>query len=739
MSDHYELIQEAWNKNQFPKALEHARILATNEPDNPFAHRVIIDALNKLDRPKEADEYAATVLSKHADPLLHLSFAGGAIQAQNWEEADRRFAQLVSRFPDFPAGYNTWFSAYVARGDVPSGEQLLGSVVDKFAGDVWVFHNWAQAAVLRGDLRTGAARFRLAARRFPDHVAAYFEAARCHFLLREFAAAHAFSTFVLVPSALEGAQRSTLQAFIGALDGSPDSLGSAGPENELGRLLAAGQSHLSAGNAELALETWARCRERDTTGTASIGIVESLLRLERTTQSATELASLIEEDHIRLSYFAVHIALQLCAELYMLVLHRQGEIPRDAFHCLRGVIAFVDGLIEQRAGFDNTGIFEWLRAPMQDLFRGSTYRPYIQDFGDLRSLYAGIRSDSFRKLFSSFYKLLDSPASPSFSTLKIPPSPRIAVLLCGQDRGYEQSLAKLREFLDGRSVSLLFVTWNRAGLRLPTPEPGTIHHLVRVFPHATVDIIANCGPSAAELFSKLSAFRDLFEQPLIGDEVRRKIGADHVEIEDELKFEHTCHEKITRLANRFGAVGQHTTATNSAKMVYMNWRAWRVLEQFEQLSGNKFDLVLRMRPDLLLSSRYKLNDLEEMIGGNARFMLVDQLQDNVVVQSGDKLSFAGRDAMKIYCDLWERWDGDFQGCGDVCHITAPHNRIVDFMLEQDVPLKLLEGVTAGYDGSRRFTNSQLRAALTTDLDSGRLNASEADTVRKIITSLELSQ
>jgi hypothetical protein len=366
------------------------------------------------------------------------------------------------------------------------------------------------------------------------------------------------------------------------------------------------------------------------------------------------------------------------------------------------------------------------------------YRPYVRDFSDLRSLYADIKSSSFRNIFSSFCKLLDRSKLPTF----IPPvggtSTRVAVLLCGQDRGYEQSLPKLREFLGDRSVSVVFVTWNRSGLRLPTPEPDTIGHLVRIFPHATVDIIAKCGPAAADLFAKLATFRALFEEPLVREELRRKTGADCVEVEDELEFEKTYHAKIARLAERFGSLGQHTTAMNSAKMVYLNKRAWQVLEHFEEMSGTKFNVILRMRPDLLLSSKYKLIDWEHMVSTNGRLMLVDQRQDHVVIQSGDRLSFSTRAAMRTYCGLWDRWDHYAEGSGEICHITAPHNRIVDFMLEQDVPLKLLEGVAAGYDTSRRFDHSQLRAALTMDLDSGRLNAVETDTVRKMIASLELS-
>src|SRR5262249_19828420 len=209
--------------------------------------------------------------------------------------------------------------------------------------------------------------------------------------------------------------------------------------------------------------------------------------------------------------------------------------------------------------------------------------------------------------------------------------------------------------------------------------------------------------------------RALFEEPLVREELRRKTGADCVEVEDELEFEKAYHDKIAHLAERFGSLGQHTTAMNSAKMVYLNKRAWQVLEHFEDMSGGKFDLILRMRPDLLLSSKYKLIDLEKMTSANERLMLVDQRQDHVVIQSGDRLSFSTRSAMRVYCDLWDRWDRDVDGFGDICHITAPHNRIVDFMLEQDMPLKLLEGVAAGYDTSRRFNHTQLRGALMIDL------------------------
>jgi tetratricopeptide (TPR) repeat protein len=369
MTNHYELVRDALKENQPAKALEHAQILATNEPDNPFPHRITIEVLNKLGRSQDADQYAATVLAKHADPLLHLSFAAGAAQARNWEEADRRFSLVVSRFPDFPAAYNTWFSAFVARGDVASGEQLLGTVADKFASDVWVLHNWALAAVLRGDFRTGATRFGEVALRFPEHLAAFYEAARCHFQLREFAAAHAFGSFVVAPPAMGSMQRSILFAFIGALHRHPES-SSFGSENELGRLLAMGQSYVAAGKAELALQIWAQCQERDTTGIADIGTIESLIRLGSTHEATKGLENFLGRDQQnRLSHILIHIIFELCGSLYMAVLDRRGEIPHDVFDCLSKVIKFSDDLLQLNPALENTANFDWLRNPVLTLFR----------------------------------------------------------------------------------------------------------------------------------------------------------------------------------------------------------------------------------------------------------------------------------------------------------------------------------------------------------------------------------
>jgi hypothetical protein len=188
-----------------------------------------------------------------------------------------------------------------------------------------VVHNWALAAVLRGDFRTGSVGFAEVALCFPEHLAAFYEASRCHFQVREFAAAHAFGSFLHAPPAPESVERSILFAFIGALHEQSTSLYSSGLENELGPLLAGAQSFLAAGNAEQAIQVWAQCEERDTTGIANIGTIESLIRLRRLHEAANQLAKLLE--HAResaLSNFLIHILLEICVSLYIAVLERRG-------------------------------------------------------------------------------------------------------------------------------------------------------------------------------------------------------------------------------------------------------------------------------------------------------------------------------------------------------------------------------------------------------------------------------
>src|SRR6478752_5111979 len=147
-------------------------------------------------------------------------------------------------------------------------------------------------------------------------------------------------------------QRSILFAFIGALHPHTESSYS-GPEYELGRLLATGQSYLAAGKAEPALQIWTQCQERDTTGIADIGTIESLIRLGSTHEATKELKNLLERDQQnRLSHILIHIMFELGGSLYIAVLDRYGEIPRDVFNCLNKVIKFSDDLLQQNPALE---------------------------------------------------------------------------------------------------------------------------------------------------------------------------------------------------------------------------------------------------------------------------------------------------------------------------------------------------------------------------------------------------
>jgi tetratricopeptide (TPR) repeat protein len=734
MQSKYDHIHNALKQNQPTEALELARALAARDPNDVFAHRVIIEILTNLGRTDEADNHATSVIGKHNDPFLLLAFAKSAIQAENWTEVDRRLSGLTERFPNFGSGYVTWFTTYLTRNDPSTGEHLLDSVAHRFQEDLWFLHTWASAATRRGDFRTGAERFSSVAIRFPDHTAAFYEAARCHYFLREFAMAHAFATFLGSDPESRAISESVLKPFIQAIPNRANQL----DDQSLTADLVAAYFCSVDGPPQEALERWRRCLARDPSGVSLLGFVECLIKLGQFSAALIELSKLLDPgSKISLSPLATNIPLALAGELYAKMLQTEGQISPSAFEYFGKALKFSNEYAQQHLESAQGAHLDWLRSGLQYLFRGSVYRPYITDFADLRTFYLGIASGPFQRILSEYHRLLTSRTRE-----RVPHTPiksgtaEIAVLLCGQDRGCEQSLATVRAFLAKIPSTFIFVTWNRCGLRLPTPDPDTIGHLVRVFPHETVSIIAKRGSAAAELFDNLTNFRALFEAPLSRDEVHQKTGADYVHLEDEHRFEIENREKIDRLAAKFGAHGQHTTAMNSAKMVYMNWRASRVLEDYESRTGRHFEIVLRMRPDLLLSSRYTAADLISMIDKNNRLLLLDQRLPGIVVQTGDRFNFGARHSSEIYCDLWNRWDRDEDGIGDICHITAPHNRIVDFMLEEDIPLKLLEGITSGYDASRRFTYSKLQAALVQDLSSGNLSAADSDTVRQMVESLK---
>ncbi len=108
----------------------------------------------------------------------------------------------------------------------------------------------------------------------------------------------------------------------------------------------------------------AQCQERDTTGIADIGTIESLIRLGSTHEATKGLENFLGRDQQnRLSHILIHIIFELCGSLYMAVLDRRGEIPHDVFDCLSKVIKFSDDLLQLNPALENTANFDWLRNP----------------------------------------------------------------------------------------------------------------------------------------------------------------------------------------------------------------------------------------------------------------------------------------------------------------------------------------------------------------------------------------
>lgn len=318
--------------------------------------------------------------------------------------------------------------------------------------------------------------------------------------------------------------------------------------------------------------------------------------------------------------------------------------------------------------------------------------------------------------------------------------PRIAVLVVGQLRSHRDSLPSLDRFCQGLDVSYFFVSWNKSGLRLPTPEQMTVHHLERGFPKVVVDALVEAPERAPALLDNLSSVRALFERPVTAERLASLLPQARTKVVDEAAFEVEAAEKVEALWRLHAQYQHHTTPLNSAKMTYMNSAGERFLSDCEAASGERFDYVFRVRPDVLMRRPGDLQQLVNVVeavaeGERDSMVVVDHASTHPGTYLGDIFTFCSRSAMRLYCKLWERWDEAVHGCGAIGGLTLPHLRLADYLLEQGVAVKAVEGLTAGFDASRGYSLNDLQAALRRDHETAALEPADRRIVQRMLEGL----
>lgn len=485
----------------------------------------------------------------------------------------------------------------------------------------------------------------------------------------------------------------------------------------------------------LALAIWQRLAKRvPTFASAPVGIVQVLLadgRALQASQAAVEYISRMSRYKVERFHHVLFLqALRALAD-ELARLNVDGTFDAELCRCLRASARYLETILVADPTLAGEGALITFYATA---LRASTHLEGREDRERCQRQLAGL-SHRFGALGSGVEDL-----SAIAGRLRPAARPRIAVLVVGQLRSHRDSLPSLVRFCEGFDVSYFFVSWNKSGLRLPTPEQITVHHLERSFPKAVVEALLEAPDRAPALLDKLAAVRALFERPVTTERLAGLLPQARAQAVDEAQFEAQAEAKVEALWRLHAQYQHHTTPLNSAKMTYMNAAGERFLGECEAASGVVHDYVLRIRPDVLLKgvgTLYHLLGLVESVAESERdhVVVVDHVESHPGTYLGDIFTFCTRAAMRSYCSLWQRWDEPVAGAGAIGGLTLPHLRLADYLLEQGTAVKAVEGLTAGFDSSRGYTPDELLTALVRDQSSAVLLAEERRLVDRMIEKL----
>ena len=167
---------------------------------------------------------------------------------------------------------------------------------------------------------------------------------------------------------------------------------------------------------------------------------------------------------------------------------------------------------------------------------------------------------------------------------------RIAFCLSGQLRNEDAYFPSIAKMAAALNATVFVSTWRQKGTKLSGAQ--NIHQLPRIF-----------GPLyTASLPDKLISQQGIMKAfPNFEDEVKRKIQKT-MGIASEEAIREYFPEAIIDIEDTQTTCLDFITASddnNSLRMLYKVWRCNELKRQHEKVSGKNFDIVLRMRPDII--------------------------------------------------------------------------------------------------------------------------------------------
>ena len=332
--------------------------------------------------------------------------------------------------------------------------------------------------------------------------------------------------------------------------------------------------------------------------------------------------------------------------------------------------------------------------------------PYVPDINyRLRFRREIYRLNSVHKIGNKFL------AVRNLSTVTRRPHLRVAILVAGQVRGLGSVRTNFPKFIADADCDVHVCVWDRAGFRLPTENRETWHFLSRVTDLGVAKFINDSKIDFGRLVSLIPDLKSALMSDVTISELRDVFGATSVFIEDENKFQEQYGPQLERLYSNRIDTASMTTATNQAKMLYLNARSNAQAQTYSEQRGRLYDFKVRIRPDILIDTqKYDLGTLLAEIGLNANTLFINAF--GPVPMAGDQYAMGSTLAMNGYLDLWNMVLEQRAGYRMATSLEDPHRRLCDYFGSSDLYIRRLPQFIAGYDESRFVTGEKLREILS---------------------------
>ena len=215
---------------------------------------------------------------------------------------------------------------------------------------------------------------------------------------------------------------------------------------------------------------------------------------------------------------------------------------------------------------------------------------------------------------------------------------KTAILISGAFRGDMQTLSSIKSYLKDKLNADVFIsTWDSWYRWMGFTKDDKSTFCKRIFPERLhkfipLEFLSDNSLVMKELPNTYTYLSTPIKNPIDIQYISKKIEFNSINIINEKKFEEYS-------ADIWGSL-------NQKKMFFGLYNSFNLMETYEQETGIKYDVCIRIRPDL---------EILESIDENILFSLKDSecfVHFTTVGGNSDQFFIAKRDTMKIICSLW---------------------------------------------------------------------------------------